>query len=109
MRIKRFNESIQKVNESKTLYRLVRVPNGEPLVVDIESPGKFYFQNIKDIDESLLKGEKGDLHVIKVTTDDNNIDDNASEASTGANVTKVIVLKDPSKAEVQSIEPYKKG
>ena len=112
MKIKRFNESVQSVNENVTLYRLVSVPKGEPLVVDTESPGKFYFNNETGIDPSLLKNDGGDLHVIKITTPSDNIDSEASKSESDANGKQIgnaiVVLSDPTLAEVESITPYKK-
>ena len=109
MKIKRFNESHQSVNENVTLYRLVSVPKGEPLVVDIENPGKFYFQSEAEIDPSILKNDGGELHVIKVNTTSDNIDQEVSDAESESHNCKCIVLKDDSKAEVSLIEPYKKS
>ena len=107
MKIKKFNES-NSINENVTLYRLVSVPKGEKLVVDIENPGKFYFQKESEIDPSVLKNKSGDLHVIKVQTTSDNIDQEKSEIESGSHNCKCVVLKDDSKAEVALIEPYKK-
>jgi hypothetical protein len=107
MKIKRFNES-NSINENVTLYRLVSVPKGEKLVVDVENPGKFYFQSESDINPSVLGDKSGDLHVIKVQTTSDNIDQEKSEAESGSHNCKCVVLKDDSKAEVALIEPYKK-
>lgn len=112
MKIRRFNESFQPINESvSTLYRLVSVPKGEPLVVDTLNPGKYYFVNKNAIDTSLIDND-GDLHVIKVTTPSSNIDSEASELESresGKGIgNAIVVLKDDSKATIENIEPYKK-
>ncbi len=108
MKIRRFNESTKSINENVTLYRLVSVPKGEPLVVNTENPGKFYFKSKGDIDTSVMKGKLGDLHVIKVNTTSNNIDTDKSEIESELHKCKCVVLKDDSKADIDNIEPYKK-
>lgn len=109
MKIRRFNESTQIINENVTLYRLVSVPKGEPLVVDTENPGKFYFQTESDIDTSVMKDKPGDMHVIKINTTSENIDTEKSEIESELHKCKCVVLKDDSKAEIANIEPYKKN
>lgn len=109
MKIRRFNESIQSINENVTLYRLVSVPKGEPLVVDTENPGKFYFKSENDIDTSVMKDKPGDIHVIKVNTTSDNIDKEKSELESELHNCKCVVLKDDSKADIAYIEPYKKN
>jgi len=107
MKIKKFNESI--VNENVNLYRLVCVPKGEPLVVNTENPGRFYFQSESEIDPSVLDGKTGDLHVIQIKTTSDNIDESESEIESEAHGCKCVVLKDDTHAEVEKIEPYKKA
>ena len=105
MRIKKFNESI---NENIVLYRLISVPKGEPLVIDIENPGKFYFQNESDINPDVLGENEGEYHMIKVHTTSDNIDEEASEKESEIHKCKCIVLRDDSKSEIDLIKPLKK-
>lgn len=97
MIIRKFNNLIKESKEELTLYRLVRVPKGEPLVVNFDEPGKHYFKSKNTADPSLLKNQTGDLWMMEVTTDSDNVvseDDN------------VIVIEDPRMAKVQSIIPF---
>jgi len=107
MKIKRFNESTQPINENVVLYRLVSVPEGEPLVVDTENPGKYYFQDESDIKPEVLGEHGGDYHVIKVHTTSDNIDEEASEAESEKHNCKCVVLKDDSQVEIDMITPLK--
>ena len=98
MIIEKFKDSlIQESVKQKTVYRLVRVPVGEPLVVETDNPGKYYFQSKKVADPSLMKTKKGNLWILEVMTNSDNI----SSEEDG-----VIILKDPKKAEIQSIMPF---
>lgn len=107
MKIKRFNES--KKDKEVTLYRLVCVPEGKPLVVDTDNPGKYYFDSKDDVDPSVLKKKSGDFHLIKVNTPESNIDDDKSEELSALHKCKCVVLKSPSMVEIEKIEPYKKA
>jgi hypothetical protein len=115
MRIRKVTDELIRENAGgeTTLYRLVSVPHGQPLVVNTKEPGKFYFSNEKALDPSLLKNKGGDIHVIKVTTPSSNIDSEASKQESESHGKKllnaVVVLEDPSKAKIMSIEPYKKA
>jgi hypothetical protein len=109
MKIKRFNESTQPINENVVLYRLVSVPQGEPLVVDTENPGKYYFQSESDIKPDVLGENGGEYHVIKVNTTSDNVDKEASERESETHKCKCVVLKDDSKVEIDMISPLKKA
>lgn len=97
MIIRKFNSLIKESKEDLTLFRLVRVPEGEPLVINFDEPGKYYFKSKKSADPQLLKNKTGDIWVMEVTTDSNNV---ASEDD------NVIVIEDPKMAKVQSIIPF---
>jgi len=97
MIIRKFNNLIKESKEDLTLYRLLRIPEGEPLVVKFDDPGKYYFKSKKTADPSLLKNQTGDLWMMEVITDSGNI---ASEDD------NVIVIDDPRIAKIQSIIPF---
>ena len=113
MKIKKFTEGKNNENADATLYRLVNVPNGSNLVVNVKEPGKYYFNSEKAIDPSILKNSNGELHVIKVQTSNSNINRDESDAESRAPGKKllnnIVVLNDPSDAKIISIEPYKKA
>lgn len=114
MIVQKFSEVVnESVDSETTLFRLVTVPHGKPLVVDTKNPGKYYFANKNSIDPSVLKNKGGDLHLLKVNTSSSNIDKESSEEESAAHGKKLlnalVVLKDPSKAHIISIEPYKKA
>lgn len=110
MIVQKFAEVINESKGDTTLFRLVSVPHGSPLVVDTKNPGRYYFTTQKSIDPSILKNKSGDLHLLKVTTPSSNIDNQASsEESKVHGKNSVVVIEDPSKAQIISIEPYKKA
>ena len=106
MTVQKFAEVINESQGDTTLFRLVRVPHDSPLVVDTKKPGKYYFTDQKSIDPSLLKNKNGDLHLLKVSTPSSNID---KQSSSSKSADGVVVIEDESKAQIISIEPYKKA
>lgn len=95
------NES--KINESVTLYRIVPVPAGESLVVDTDSPGKYYFKDKSDVKPDVLTKKGLEYFIVEVETDSSNIDDVLSEEESEEHGCKCVVLSDDSKAEVKQI------
>ena len=93
-----------KINESSnapvTLYRVVGVGDGEPLVVDTKNPGKHYFRSEDVIDLNILKKQVDEYHVIKVKTTESNIDEELSD-------DECVVLKNDALVEVDGITPLK--
>jgi hypothetical protein len=111
MEVKKFSEFInesEKINESVELYRLVAVGPEEDLVVDTDNPGKYYFKNEHDINPDVLKKKGEEYHVIKVTTDESNIDEELSKEESAKHGCECVVLKDDSKVEYEGSEPFKK-
>ena len=102
-----FLKESQSINESIDLYRLVAVGEDEHLVVDTNNPGKYYFQSKNDIKKDVVSKDAKEYHVIKVTTSDSNIDKELSDQETEKQGCVCVVLKDDSKADIESITPFK--
>lgn len=99
MKIKRFNSVIKESNSSEViLYRLVGVPKGEPLVINTENPGKFYFKTKNSANKNVLKNKTGDIWIMEVSTNSDNISSDSDN---------VIVLDNPKSSEILSIMPFK--
>ena len=110
MDVKKFTDFIKesvKINEKIELYRLVSVGNDEDLVIDVYNPGKYYFKDEGDIKPEVLKKQSGNYHIIKVTTDESNIDEELSKIESDKHNCDCVVLKDDSKAEYEGSEPFK--
>jgi len=109
MDVKKFSQFINEstsTNESVDLYRLVAVGQGEDLVVDTKTPGKYYFKNESDINTDVLKKKGEEYHVIKVKTDSSNIDEEMSKVESEKHGCECVVLKDESKVEYEGTEPF---
>jgi len=98
-----------KINESSndpvTLYRVVAVGDGEPLVVDTKSPGKYYFRHQEEINLDALKKRSNEYHVIEVNTTESNIDEELSEIESEKNGCECVVLKSETAVAVMGITP----
>ena len=95
MDVKKFTDFIKesvKINEKIELYRLVSVGNDEDLVIDVDNPGKYYFKDEGDIKPEVLKKQSGNYHIIKVTTDESNIDEELSKIIPQLEYKKIIVV-----------------
>lgn len=111
MEVRKFTQFINEsksVNESVKLFRLVAVGHGEDLVVDTKNPGKYYFKKESDLDTEVLKKKGEEYHIIKVTTDSSNIDEELSKEESGKHGCECVVLKDDSKVEYEGSEPFDK-
>ncbi len=105
MKIKRFNEAATEKHENVNLYRLSAYP-----VIDLSEPGDYYVTSKSALDSKLLKskGKKGDLYVINVKTNSNNIDLDKSDVERAKfNNNKIVVVKDDKKCELIKVEPFK--
>ena len=90
-----------------TLYRLV--PESAIYNVDLESPGKFYFCDMDEVNPDFLEEPSNELFLITVKCDSSNIDIEKSEAECDRLGSGCIVgLKDDTACEVISVEQYKK-
>ena len=110
MEVIKFNQFINesnKINESVELYRLVSIGSDEDLVIDTKNPGKYYFASESDIDKDVLKKKGDEYHVIKIRTDNSNIDDELSKEESKKHGCNCVVLKDDSKVEFQGTTPLK--
>lgn len=111
MNVKKFSQFINEstsTNELVDLYRLVAVGEGEDLVIDTKTPGKYYFKNDSDIKTEVLKKEGEEYHVIKVKTDSSNIDEELSKVESEKHGCECVVLRDESKVEYEGTEPFQK-
>jgi uncharacterized protein (UPF0128 family) len=109
MSVKKFSQFInESASESINLYRLVAVGEGEDLVVDTKTPGKYYFKNESDINTDVLKKKGEEYHVIKVKTDSSNIDEELSRIESEKHGCECVVLKDESQVEYEGTEPFQK-
>jgi hypothetical protein len=110
MKIKKVHELTESkminINKETILYRITSHP-----VIDLSSPGKYYFSEKSKVDTSVLKNkDKGDFFIIKVRCDADNIDINLSAAECAKNNNDYIVMvRDESKLELISVEPYQKN
>ena len=89
-------------SDDMTLYRL-----SAHHVVDLKEPGDFYVKSMEDIDPSLLEKPGDSLFLITVKCDKDNIDVEKSEAETAKQGCDCVVVKDDSKLELVSVEPFK--
>lgn len=92
--------------KSVELFRLVAVSEGESLVIDTKKPGLYYFRNEEDIDTSVLKKEGDEYHIIKVTTDESNIDVDLSKQESEKQGHDCVVLKDDSIVNYEGSTPF---
>jgi hypothetical protein len=118
MRLKKFgqfkiNENAEAPVKSKvseltgevTLYRLTSHP-----AVDMEKPGKYYIADKGDLNPDLLDDPSGDLYLITVTCDSSNIDlDESEKECAKLDCDCIVAVKDDTKCEVRSVEPYGKN
>ena len=109
MEVKSFTKFINegKIYESVTLYRAVAVGEGEDLVVDTKNPGKYYFKNKSDVDPSILSKVGTEYHIVEVTTDEGNIDEELSRLESEKNGCDCVVLIDDTDVGLDSITPLK--
>ena len=89
-------------SDDMTLYRL-----SAHHVVDLKEPGDFYVKSMQDVDPSLLEKPGSTLYLITVKCDKDNIDVEKSEAETAKQGCDCVVVKDDSKLELVSVEPFK--
>lgn len=99
-------DTIIQNDSTTTLYRIVSVKDGDPLVVDTQNPGKYYFKSESDLDKTVLDHQGDEYHLITVTTSSSNIDDEMSQQESEKNGCDCVVLKDDSKVEIESIIPF---
>jgi len=102
-----FNESesnyaFEKLTGKLTLYRLTSHP-----VINLSEPGEYYVCNKESITPVLLDKKGGEIFLITVTCDANNIDPIKSkeECDTKSNLN-IVAVKDDSKCDVVSATPY---
>jgi hypothetical protein len=86
-----------------TLYRLTSHP-----VVDLSEPGEFYFSDREKVNPDFLENKGGELYLITAKCDSSNIDVQKSEMECNTlNCDCIVAVKDDTKVEVLSVEPYK--
>lgn len=86
-----------------TLYRLT-----SHAVVDMSEPGEFYFSDKEKVNPEFLENKGTDLYLITAKCDASNIDLDKSEMECGKlDCDCIVAVKDDSKVEVLSVEPYK--
>jgi len=97
-------ENSEKLTGEVTLYRLTSHP-----VVDLSQPGEFYFSDSSKVNPDFLENkESNDLYLITVKCDSSNIDDEKSELECAKlDCDCIVAVKDDTKCEVISVEPYK--
>ncbi len=104
MKITRFGKfkTNESVDKSVELYRLTNP------IVDLESPGEYYFTDKNKIQDDLLKNSSDNLFLITVKCNSSNIDNQKSEEeSNRLGNENIAVVKDPSDCEIVSVVPYK--
>lgn len=115
MRIKKFNNF--SINESTdvackastltgevTLYRLTSHP-----VVDLSQPGEYYVCSVEDVDPNLLEKKDGELYLITVKTNSDNINlDESEKECAKLGTDSVVAVKDDTKCEVVGVSPFTK-
>lgn len=107
MDVKKFSNFIKENNTTTIdLYRLVAVGEGESLVVNTKTPGKYYFKNESDINTDVLKKKGEEYHVIKIKTSESNIDEEMSRLESEKHGCECVVLKDDSQVEYEGTEPF---
>lgn len=107
IKFKEFIKESIKISESVELYRLVSIGADEDLVIDTKNPGKYYFASESDIDKDVLKKQGEEYHVIKITTDESNIDEELSKEESEKHGCNCVVLKDDSLVEFEGTTPFK--
>ena len=86
-----------------TLYRLT-----SHSVLDLSEPGEFYFSDREKVNPDFLENKGSELYLITAKCDSSNIDVQKSEMECGKlNCDCIVAVKDDSKVEVLSVEPYK--
>ncbi len=86
-----------------TLYRLT-----SHSVVDLSEPGEFYFTDREKVNPDFLENKGSELYLITAKCDSSNIDVQKSEMECGnLDCDCIVAVKDDSKVEVLSVEPYK--
>jgi hypothetical protein len=98
-----FESKASKLSGEVTLYRLTSHP-----VVDLSDPGEFYVSSLADVDPNLLEDKQGELFLITVKTNSDNIDLDESEKECAKHdVDSIVSVKNSEKCEVVKVEPYK--
>ena len=86
-----------------TLYRLT-----SHSVLDLSEPGEFYFSDREKVNPDFLENKGSELYLITAKCDSSNIDVQKSEMECGKlDCDCIVAVKDDSKVEVLSVEPYK--
>jgi hypothetical protein len=107
IKFKQFINESQKVNESVELYRLVAVGPDEDLVINTDNPGKYYFKSEMDVKPEVLSKKGEEYHIIKITTDESNIDEELSREESEKHGCECVVLKDDAQVEYEGTNPFK--
>jgi hypothetical protein len=104
-KLKKYENFISENVETQDGLLLYRLSSHH--IIDLKEPGDFYVKSLSDVNPDLLKKSSDELYLITVKSDKENIDLDKSEAETVKQGCECVVVKDDSKLELVSVEPFK--